>query len=125
MKIKWERNSRSKALADVGKIDHEDVIPRTTTDKFPAGAITVRMQGMREKIPNITLHIRGSSKMRSSWNNTYSYDAATTARVNMCYHNQTATSWDGIYSLSGDLDGDITFQDVHDAVTRVKEAMGI
>ena len=124
MKIKWEKNSRSKTLADMGKIDHEDVIPHTTTDKFPAEAITVRMQRMSQKAPNITLHIRGKRKMRSNWNDTYSYDAATTARVNM-YYGQIASSWDGTCSLSGELDGDITFQDVHDAVTRVKEVMGI
>ena len=111
-------------LADIGKIDHEDVIPHTTTDNFPSDAITIRMQRMTQKAPNITLHIRGKTKMRSNWNKTYTYNAATTARVNMHY-GQIASNWDGCYSLSGELDADITFQDIHNAVTRVKEVMDI
>ena len=49
MKIKWESNSRAKALASEGKIKSEDIIPRTTTDNFPTDAVTVRMANMSKK----------------------------------------------------------------------------
>ena len=39
-----ETNSRVKSLASMGLIQSEDIIDRTSTDNFPANAITVRMK---------------------------------------------------------------------------------
>lgn len=123
--IKWERNSRALNLAAQGKIKDEDIIPRTTTDDFPADAATVRMARMQEKVPFITLHIRGKSKQRTySWNNTagsgkQTYECAETCRVNFGGgHNEMMCS-------NGNLDEDYSWQDVHDMVEEVKNVMGI
>ena len=123
MKIKWERNSRSKQLADQGKIKHEDVINKTQTQNFPAEAATVRMTRMAAQYPVITLHIRGKSKKRTnSWNN-YTYECAETCRVNF------GGDWQGkadkTMNSNGVLDEDYNWQDVHDAVEEVKETMGL
>ena len=117
MKIKWESNSRAKALAAEGKIEYEDIIARTQTENFPAGTCTVRMAKPREKVPFITLHIRGKSKQRTySWNN-QTYECAETCRVNF------GGSYDEMMCSNGNLDEELSWQDVHNLVTKVKEAM--
>ena len=113
--IKWESNSRAKRLVADGVIKNEDIIPRTTTDKFPAEAATVRMQRLSQKIPLVTVHIRGKSKVRNNWNNTFQYECASTLRVNMYPDYADAPS--------GELDEDYSWLDVHNVVTEVKEAM--
>ena len=119
MQIKWERNSRALALEAQGKIKGEDIIPHTTTDKFPPEMATVRMVKVSDKIPNVTIHIRGKSKQRTySWNNT-TYECANTCRVNV------ANSWTHGMSSSGELDEDYDWQDVHKIAEEVKETMGL
>jgi len=120
MEIKWESNSRAKHLADVGKIKYKDIIPHTTTDKFPAEVATVRMQKLAEKIPHVVVHIRGKSRqMKTSWNNG-TYECASTCRVTL------ANVWNGQnYGMSsnGELGKDYDWQDVHNVVEKVKAAM--
>ena len=122
MKIKWERNSRVLSLAAKGKIKDEDILPRTTTDKFPAGMATVRMARVAQKTPHVTIHIRGKSKQRTtSWNN-QTYECASTCRVNF------SNIWSGQdfgMSSNGELDTDLTWLDVHNAVEEVKETLDI
>ena len=119
MKLKWERNSRAISLVSQGKIKDEDIIPRTQTENFPVETCTVRMAKPREKVPFITLHIRGKSNQRTySWNN-QTYECAETCRVNFGgRHNNTMCS-------NGNLDEDYTWQDVHNTVEEVKEVMEI
>ena len=62
MKIKWEKNSISKSLAQQGKIKDEDIIEKTQTQNFPAEVATVRIHRVNQKHPNVTLHIRGKSR---------------------------------------------------------------
>ena len=120
MIIKWEKNSRVNRLAAEGKIRDEDIISRTQTDKFPADAATVRIQNVKAKNPHVVIHIRGKSKQRTySWNNT-TYECASTCRVSV------ASQWGTDTMCSnGDLDEDLNWLDVHNVVTRVKEAMDL
>ena len=122
MKVKWERNSRTLALATDGKIDYEDIIDRTTTDNFPAEAATVRMAQLSKKSPNVTVHIRGKSRQRPYWNGG-TYECASTCRVNL------GGEWQGkrntAMDSNGELDEGLNWLDVHNIVTEVKEAMGI
>ena len=48
-KLKWESNSRTKNLADLGIINHEDVISKTTTNDFPEDCATVRLEQPRSE----------------------------------------------------------------------------
>tara|TARA_Y100000310_G_C20189964_1_gene582036 strand:+ start:89 stop:457 length:369 start_codon:yes stop_codon:yes gene_type:complete len=122
MKIKWERNSKVLSLLAQRKIHPDDIIHRTTTDKFPADAATVRMTRVTEKTPHVTIHIRGKSKQRTtSWNN-QTYECASTCRVNF------SNIWSGQdfgMSSNGELDSDLTWLDVHNAVEEVKETLDI
>ena len=120
MKIKWESNSRAKALVADGKISDEDVIAHCTTDEFPADAATVRIQRVREKNPHVVVHIRGKSKGKQNIWNGNAYESANTCRVTVSSH------WGADTMCSnGDLDEDLNWLDVHNVVARVKEVMEI
>ena len=124
MKIKWERNSKVLSLLAQRKIHPDDIIHRTTTDKFPTGAATVRMTRVTEKTPHVTIHIRGKSNLKTyAWNNTagtgkQTYECADTCRVNISNNWKTGTM-----SSNGELDSDLTWLDVHNAVEEVKETL--
>ena len=117
MNIKWESNSRAKALAAQGKIKDEDIIPRTKTENFPAGACTVRMTRPQWKTPVVTLHIRGKLKKKTNTYNNFSWEWAETCRVNFGGHKDKTMNSNGV------LDEDYTWQDVHNLVEEVKEKM--
>ena len=71
-------------------------------------------------VVHVVIHIRGKSKQRTySWNNT-TYECASTCRVSV------ASQWGTDTMCSnGDLDEDLNWLDVHNIVTRVKEAMDL
>ena len=116
MKLKWESNSRVSSMAAQGQIHPDDIIRRTTPDKFPSEAATVRMHKVREKKPFVTVHIRGPKKTTKGWNG-HAFEYSTTCRVNL----------GGSYSKSmcsnGDLDESLSWLDVHNVVEQVKETM--
>jgi len=105
MKIKWESNSRAKALADDGKIDSEDIIKHTTTENFPTGMATVRIQNVRQQKPHVVIHIKGNPR----W--------ASVCRVTL------AGAWGDTMCSNGDLCEELNWLDVHNVVTRVKKAL--
>ena len=124
MIIKWEKNSRVNRLVAEGKIRDEDIIPRTQTDKFPMEAATVRLAKVKEKNPNITIHIRGPKEQTKSWNGN-AFEWATTCRVNFGGLHWQTNNANMTMSSNGELHEDYDWQDVHNVVTRVKEAMEI
>jgi len=121
MIIKWEKNSRVNRLASEGKISDGDVIARCRTDEFPAETATVRIQKVKDKVPYVVVHIRGKSKQRKLWNG-HDYECAMTCRVTLANHH--GGQFFGM-SSNGELDEDYDWQDVHNIVTRVKEAMDL
>tara|TARA_Y100000310_G_scaffold335769_1_gene418623 strand:- start:791 stop:1153 length:363 start_codon:yes stop_codon:yes gene_type:complete len=120
MTIKWERNSRVADLLNRGKITDEDVIKKTTTDNFPEETATVRMQNMKSKTPFITVHIRGKGVRKTNSFNSYSWIHAATMRVNM-----GSPHYEEQHGLSGELSSEYSFLDVHNAITKVRETLGL
>ncbi len=124
MTIKWEKNSRVDRLAAEGKIQDADIIPRTQTDKFPAEAATVRLEKVRDKNPSIRIHIRGPKMQTKGWNGN-AFEWATTCRVSLggtqCRNNNPNKTMNS----NGDLHENYSWQDVHNIVVRVKEALEI
>ena len=114
-------NSRVSRLASEGKISDGDVIARCRTDEFPAETATVRIQKVKDKVPYVVVHIRGKSKQRKLWNG-HDYECAMTCRVTLANHH--GGQFFGM-SSNGELDEDYDWQDVHNIVTRVKEAMDL
>ena len=124
MVIKWEKNSRVERLVAEGKIRDEDVISRTKTDNFPAEAATVRLAKVREKNPNVTIHIRGPKEQTKSWNGN-AFEYATTCRVNFGGTQWRSNTANMTMNSNGELHQDYSWQDVHNIVTKVKAAMEI
>jgi hypothetical protein len=120
MELKWESNSKVKSLCGEGKISPQDIIPHTTTDKFPAETATVRMAKVRGENPHVTVHIRGKSRQRAYWNGG-TYECASTCRVNF------GGTWQGnpntVMDSNGELDENLTWLDVHNVVSKVKDVM--
>ena len=116
MEIKWESNSRVQNLAGQGKIDPEDIIKRTQTDKFPAETATVRMAKVRAKEPCVTIHIRGAGVKKTNNFAKYSWISASVLRV-------TYGDWGNEYTVSGELDGRYDFADVDQVVKRVVQTL--
>ena len=112
-KLKWESNSRVKHFVDLGILEPECVIPKTTTASFPMDCATVRMQQMQYDIPFITIHFRGSEKKAGATSNNWTY--IPTMRISfggdnsMWTHSNTCT-------FNGDLDLDAWPIDAVDAV---------
>ena len=124
MIIKWEKNSRVERLVAEGKIRDEDVISRTQTDNFPAEAATVRLAKVRDKNPYITVHIRGPKEQTKSWNGN-AFEYATTCRVNFGGTQWRSNTANMTMNSNGELHQDYDWQDVHNVVTKVKEAMEV
>jgi hypothetical protein len=124
MNIKWENNSRVQRLYAEGKINQEDIIKRTQTDNFPMEAATVRLAKVKEKNPNITIHIRGPKEQTKSWNGN-AFEYAITCRVNFGGTQWRTNTANMTMNSNGELHQDYDWQDVHNVVTRVKEVMDI
>ena len=119
MNIYWERNSKVKNLLDQGKITDKDVIQKTTTDDFPIEAATVRIQGITKKHPSVSVHIRGDSFQRT-YGGSHSWTCMPVLRVNM------GSEWyEQGHGLSGDLPKGVSFLDVHNVITKVRETLGL
>ena len=99
-----------------GIIDSNDIIKRTTTDKFPVDAATVRLAQVANDSPWVTVHVKGKEKKGKDWTG-----------GDMVWATTMRASWGLQYkataNLSGELCEHLTFEDVHDAVTEVKKAM--
>ena len=93
-------------------------------DKFPTEAATGRLAKVKEKNPFITIHIRGPKKQSKSWNGN-SFEYATTCRVNLGGLHWQTNNANMTMSSNGELDENYDWQDVHNIVTRVKEAMDL
>lgn len=119
MTLKWESNSRVKALIGKG-IEPEDIIPRGKTEDFPVESATVRIHRVREQNPYIVIHFRGVGQARSYkyWdyqNNTqkiHTYTGANTTRIGFRVGQDE-------YSVNGDLDSYI-LPELDGVVKRVK-----
>jgi hypothetical protein len=121
-KLKWESNSRVKHFVDLGILEPECVIPKTTTVSFPMGCATVRMQQMQYDLPFITIHFKGSDKKATPAN---SWAYLPTMRISFGGDSSTWTAHNTC-TVSGDLDLDAWPIDAVDAVVdAVKLAFGL
>ena len=120
MKIKYESNSKVKGLVGV-TLEPDDIIPRTTTDKFPAETATVRIARVRDNSPVVTIHFRGKPHKKSYnyWdyqNNvqkTESYEGANVMRVGFLLG--TDTFWS-----NGEVEFSV-LEEMMDTVNKVKK----
>ncbi len=116
MKLKWETNSRVKSMANIGLIQSEDIIDRTSTDNFPANTITVRLKNVRAQKPWVTLHVKGDLKQHYGVVGDPWGIFAKTARIHFGADYKD-------YSLSGELDGELNFKEIGEALEKVQRLM--
>ena len=61
-KIFWEKNSRVK-----GVIPSAQIINKTSTDKFPCDAVTIRMHDLSSKNPIAVAYFHGKESQNVGW----------------------------------------------------------
>ena len=108
----WESNSRGKHFVNLGILEPQCVIPKTTTASFPMDCATVRMQQMQYDLPFITIHFKGSEK-KATPANAWSY--LPTMRISFGGDGSMWTAHNTC-TVSGDLDLDAWPIDAVDAV---------
>ena len=120
-KIHWESNSLVKINPNIPK---DKVIKKTTTDKFPANAITVRFIRMRDKV--VTVYFYGESKVRNYGSGK---TAMTWRTINQKLHvtlpfkaNHDNFLWG--YSFQGNLPDNFTLDEMTIALEHINGEVG-
>ena len=120
-KIHWESNSLVKINPNIPK---DKVIKKTTTDKFPANAITVRFIRMRDKV--VTVYFYGESKVLNYGSGK---TAMTWRSINQKLHvtlpfkaNHDNFLWG--YSFQGNLPDNFTLDEMTIALEHINEEVG-
>ena len=110
-KLKWESNSRTKYLADLGIISHEDVISKTTTNDFPESCATVRLEQPEAKC---LLLLFISKVLKNQHNTLGETQSVPTARISFGGDSSYWTK-NNACTVSGELDFDAWPLDAVDA----------
>lgn len=109
-KIFWEKNNRVK-----GVVPSAQIINKTSTDKFPCDAVTIRMYNLNSKNPVATAYFYGKEAQGSSWNGSnYTY-AETKLMVTFDKDNEG-------YSFNGGLKS-YSLQDLKEVLDSVRETL--
>ena len=61
-KIFWEKNNRVKGI-----VPQEQIINKTSTDKFPCEAVTIRMHNLNTKNPVAVAYFHGKESQHIGW----------------------------------------------------------
>jgi hypothetical protein len=117
-KIHWESNSLVKINPN---IPTDRVIKKTTTDKFPANAITVRFIRMKDKV--VTVYFYGQSKVLNHGSGS---NKMTWRTINQKLHvTLPFKGWHGDclwgYSFMGNLPDNFTLDEMVNALEHIKE----
>ena len=114
-KVHWESNSFVKINPNIPK---DKVIKKTTTDKFPANAITVRFIRMRDKV--VTVYFYGESKVRNYGSGSNSMTWRTINQklhVTLPFYDSRPTLWG--YSFQGNLPDNFTLDEMVTALEHI------
>lgn len=110
-KIFWEKNSRVK-----GVIPSAQIINKTSTDKFPCDAVTIRMYNLNDKNPTATAYFYGKEAQGSSWNGSnYTY-AENKLMVSL-------TKEGNGYNFNGSIIDFFSLQDLKEVLDSVRETL--
>ena len=109
-KIFWEKNSRVKGI-----VPPEQIINKTSTDKFPCDAVTIRMYNVNSQNPTATAYFYGKEAQGSCWNGSnYTY-AETKLMVTFDKDKEG-------YSFNGGLKS-YSLQDLKEVLESVRETL--
>lgn len=117
--IVWENNSRVKSST---LINPSKIINKTSTHKFPAGKITIRLHNTSKKNICGTAYFYGKLKTYNAGSssfsgNNYTYDSAD-CKLMVSFYKETDE-----FVFNGGLSKSYSLQDVTDAVSYCKEIL--
>lgn len=111
-KIYWENNSRVKGS---NLINPNKIVPKSSTDKFPSNAITIRLRDMSSKDVNGTAYFYGKGKTYKDWSG-QPYQVAEGKLMVSIFNNK-----DGIVFNGNVNSKTYSMQDITDAVNYCKD----
>ena len=111
-KIYWENNSRVKSSS---LINPARIIPKSSTDKFPAGAITIRLHNMKSKDLGGTAYYYGKARTYKDWQG-QPYQVAESKLMVSVYNSQDGVVFNGAINNKS-----YSMQDLTDAINYCKE----
>ena len=106
----WEKNQY---VLHNPKIEPSQIIAKTSTDKFPAGATTIRFNSIKDRIATAYVYGKGKTRTFGSGINKYSY-VSYSSKLTVTFPNRKANNGrrDWGYTYNGDLPSDMTRQDL-------------
>lgn len=111
-KIYWENNSRVKGS---NLINPNKILPKSSTDKFPADAITIRLRNMNSKDINGTAYFYGKPKTYKDWQG-QPYQVTESKLMVTIHNGQSGIVFNGAIN-----DKTYSMQDLTDAINYCKD----
>jgi hypothetical protein len=109
-KIFWEKNSRIKGI-----VPQEQIIDKTSTDKFPCDAVTIRMHDLNSKNPVAIAYFHGKESQHIGWGGQNHSFAETKLIVN--FNKETEE-----YGFNGAIKS-FSLQDLKEVLDSVREVL--
>jgi hypothetical protein len=95
-KVRWEKNSFVRQHPDISP---DNIVEKTSTDKFPANAATVRFQNMTNRIASVYFY--GEQKTKS-YNGGYTH-TYTDKKLKVFLPHKGHNNRNNTYSFNGEL----------------------
>jgi hypothetical protein len=106
----WEKNQY---VLHNPKIEPSQIIAKTSTSKFPAGATTIRFSSIKDRIATAYVYGKGQTQTYGSGSNQYTY-VTYSSKLTVTFPNRKANNGrrDWGYTYNGDLPSDLTRHDL-------------
>tara|TARA_R110000765_G_scaffold29222_2_gene69872 strand:- start:1490 stop:1948 length:459 start_codon:yes stop_codon:yes gene_type:complete len=116
-RVFWEKNQY---VTHNPKIDAEQIISKTSTDKFPASATTIRFHSLKNKV--IGAYFYGKMESRNYGNNSWTYPSS---KLTVTFPNTNPsngrTPWG--YSYQGELNNGMSRKEVDATLDYIEGVM--
>ena len=116
-KVFWEKNQY---VTHNPKIDAGQIISKTSTDKFPANATTIRFHSLKNKVA--TAYFYGKLESRNYGNNSWTYPSS---KLMVTFPNTNPSNgrraWG--YTYQGDLHNGMSRQEVDITLDYIEDVM--
>jgi hypothetical protein len=106
----WEKNQY---VLHNPKIEPSQIIAKTSTSKFPAGATTIRFGSIKDRIATAYVYGKGQTRTYGSGINQHTY-VAYGSKLTVTFPNRNSNNGrrDWGYTYNGDLPSDMMRQDL-------------
>jgi hypothetical protein len=118
----WEKNQY---VLHNPKIEPSQIIAKTSTHKFPAGATTIRFNSIKDRIATAYVYGKGKTQTHNAFRiNQHTY-IAYGSKLTVTFPNRNASNGrrDWGYTYNGDLPSDMARQDLDITLDYCEEVM--